>query len=67
MPHLHIKEFKEVALPVVQDGVAFNFMAQNMNHTDEKLISTTVDGEDFFLLVKEEEIGKLPTLQAVLF
>jgi len=55
MPHLHIKEFKEVALPVVQDGVAFNFMAQNMNHTDEKLISTTVDGEDFFLLVKEEE------------
>jgi len=55
MPHLHIKEFKEVALPVVQDDVAFNFIAQNVNHTDEKLISTTVEGEDFFLLVKEEE------------
>ena len=55
MPHLHIKEFKEVALPVVQDGVAFNFIAQNVNHMDEKLISTTVEGEDFFLLVKEEE------------
>ena len=55
MPHLHIKEFKEVALPAVQDGVAFNFIAQNVNHMDEKLISTTVEGEDFFLLVKEEE------------
>ncbi len=55
MPHLHIKEFKELALPAVQDGVAFNFIAQNVNHMDEKLISTTVEGEDFFLLVKEEE------------
>ena len=55
MPHLHIKEFKELALPAMQDGVAFNFIAQNVNHKDEKLISTTVEGEDFFLLVKEEE------------
>jgi len=52
MPHLHIKEFKEIELPAVQDGVEFNFIAQNANHADEKLISTTVEGEDFFLLVK---------------
>ncbi len=55
MPHLHIKEFKEIELPAVQDGVHFNFIAQNANHADEKLISTTVEGEDFFLLVKVEE------------
>jgi len=55
MPHLHIKEFKEIELPAVQDGVEFNFIAQNVNHSDEKLISTTVEGEDFFLLVKVEE------------
>jgi len=59
MPHLHIKEFKEVALPAVEDGVHFNFIANNINHKDEKLISTTVDGEDFFLLVKEEESRSL--------
>jgi len=55
MPHLHIKEFKEISLPQKIDEVAFNFIANNANHSDEKLISTTVDGEDFFLLVKEEE------------
>jgi len=55
MPHLHIKEFKEIELPVEQDEVRFNFIAKNANHLDERLISTTVEGEDFFLLVKVEE------------
>jgi len=55
MPHLHIKEFKEITLPVEQDGVRFNFIAKNANHSDERLISTTVEGEDFFLLAKVEE------------
>jgi len=59
MPHLHIKEFKEIAFPMLKDEVSFNFIAENMNHNDEKLISVTIDSEDFFLLVKEEENRKL--------
>ena len=55
MPHLHIKEFKTIDFPKVEDEVALNFIAQNINHDDEKLISVTVEDEDFFLLVKEEE------------
>ena len=55
MPHLHIKEFKEIKLPYQEESVYFNFIAQNVNNTDEKLISTTYESEDFFLLVKEEE------------
>jgi len=55
MPHLHIKEFKAIELPLQEDGVQFNFIAKNANHNDEKLISVTYDNEDFFLLIKEEE------------
>ena len=55
MPHLHIKEFKNITYPASQDGVTFNFLAKNTNHTDDKLISTTIEGEDFFLLVREDE------------
>jgi tRNA (guanine-N7-)-methyltransferase len=55
MPHLHIEKFNEVAFPQVHDEVSFNFMATNANHEDEKLISVSVEDEDFFLLVKEEE------------
>lgn len=55
MPHLHIKEFKKISFPATEDGVTFNFLAKNTNHTDDKLISTTIEGEDFFLLVREDE------------
>ena len=55
MPHLHIEEFKEVKFPSQGDEVKFNFIASNANHKDEKLISVTVEDEDFFLLVKVEE------------
>jgi tRNA (guanine-N7-)-methyltransferase len=55
MPHLHIKEFREIQTPSVADEVSFNFIAKNANHADEKLISVSVEGEDFFLLAKEEE------------
>jgi tRNA (guanine-N7-)-methyltransferase len=55
MPHLHIEKFKQIDFPKVYDEVSFNFIASNAMHQDEKLIATTVDGEDFFLLVKEEE------------
>ena len=55
MPHLHIEKFKEIEYPSVFDEVAFNFIAENKNAKDEKLISVTVENEEFFLLVKEEE------------
>lgn len=54
MPHLHIKEFKEVDFPSSIDGVSFNFIAENANHNEERLIATTLDGDDFFLLVRED-------------
>ncbi len=55
MPHLHIKEFKHIELPAQKDGVSFGFVAKNVNHTDETLISVKVEDDDFFLLVKEEK------------
>ncbi len=55
MPHLHIEEFKEISYPAEENGVVFNFVASNANHADEKLISVSYDGDDFFLLVKVEE------------
>lgn len=55
MPHLHIEEFKTVEFPKVQDEVKFNFISTNANHDDEKLISVTIEEDNFFLLVKEEE------------
>ncbi|MCD6433822.1 MAG: tRNA (guanosine(46)-N7)-methyltransferase TrmB [Sulfurimonas sp.] len=55
MPHLHIEEFKEIEFPQSQDGVSFNFIAKNANHADERLISVSVDENDFFLLVKDEK------------
>jgi len=55
MPHLHIKEFKDIEYPQIKDDVEFNFLATNANHKDEKLISVKVEDDSFFLLVKEEE------------
>ena len=55
MPHLHIEKFKEIKYPSAYNEVKFNFSATNVNHENEKLISVSVEGEDFFLLVKEEE------------
>ncbi len=59
MPHLHIEKFKEIEFPASYDDVAFNFIAVNANAVDEKLISVSVEGESFFLLVKEEESRSL--------
>lgn len=55
MPHLHIREFKEIEFPSVKEGISFNFIAQNIHHKEEKLISVTVEEDDFFLLVQEED------------
>jgi len=55
MPHLHIKEFKTLEFPSSHDEVAFNFISTNANNESEKMISVSVEGEEFFLLAKEEE------------
>ncbi len=55
MPHLHIKEFKDVSLPLSVDGIVFDFIASNIHHPDEKLIAVKYEGEDFFLLLKEDK------------
>ncbi len=54
MPHLHIERFKEIDFPSEQDGVSFNFIADNINHKEERLIAVTVEDDDFFLLVRDE-------------
>ncbi|ABB44064.1 tRNA (guanine-N(7)-)-methyltransferase [Sulfurimonas denitrificans DSM 1251] len=59
MPHLHIAEFKEVEIPSSKDGVSFNFIAKNSSHQEEKLISITVDEDEFFLLAIDENSKKL--------
>jgi tRNA (guanine-N7-)-methyltransferase len=55
MPHLHIEEFKKIEFPQTEGEVTFNFIAKNANHDDEKLISVSVEDDNFFLLVKDEE------------
>ena len=55
MPHLHIEKFQEISYPATHDAVSFNFCASNANAMNEKLISVSVENEDFFLLVKEED------------
>ncbi len=55
MPHLHIEKFNEITYPSSHNEVQFNFCASNANNKDEKLISVTVENEDFFLLVKYDE------------
>lgn len=54
MPHLHIAKFNEIEFPSSNDGVLFNFIADNINHEEERLISVKVDEDEFFLLVKNE-------------
>ncbi|MBA1438363.1 MAG: tRNA (guanosine(46)-N7)-methyltransferase TrmB [Epsilonproteobacteria bacterium] len=55
MPHLHIKEFKAVTLPREVEGVHFDFIAKNLTKDDETLIAATVDGDSFFLVVKQDQ------------
>jgi len=55
MPHLHINKFKKLEFPSKVDSLSFNFIANNINYKGETLISTTMDGDDFFLLVNEQD------------
>ncbi|MCK9473650.1 tRNA (guanosine(46)-N7)-methyltransferase TrmB [Sulfurimonas sp.] len=59
MPHLHIEEFKEIEFPSQSDGISFNFIADNVNHKEERLISVKVEDDEFFLLVKDENSKSL--------
>ena len=59
MPHLHIEKFHAISFPQKHNEVAFNFLATNVKNPDEKLIAVNVEGEDFFLLLKEEDNRKL--------
>jgi len=59
MPHLHIEKFQTISFPQKCNEVVFNFLATNVKNPDEKLIAANVEGEDFFLLVKEEDNRKL--------
>jgi tRNA (guanine-N7-)-methyltransferase len=54
MPHLHIEKSKDISLPFEKDGVKFLFVAQNVTNKNEKLIATHYEGEDFFLLEKND-------------
>jgi tRNA (guanine-N7-)-methyltransferase len=53
MPHIHIRLFDPVALPAQSEQFRFDFMATNVEHDDEHLISAKTDDKEFFLLVKE--------------
>ena len=55
MPHLHIKEFKKLDFPCELDSISFNFVAKNVNYEGEILIATTMDNDNFFLLVNEQD------------
>lgn len=55
MPHLHISGFNEIEFPSAIDGVSFNFIADNINQKEERLIAVNYKDNDFFLLVKNEE------------
>ena len=53
MPHVHIRKFHPVATPALSGGCRFDFIATNTEYGDEHLIATTLEGKQFFLLVKE--------------
>jgi len=48
MPHLHIKEFKEIEFPSQSDGASFYFIAKNASYQEERLICAKVDEDEFF-------------------
>lgn len=55
MPHLIVKDFKDIKTPLEEDGVMFEFTAKNEIYDNEKLIKASVEDDEFFLVVKEEK------------
>ena len=55
MPHLVVKEFKEIEFPQSYEEFRYNFIAHNFNFSNESLISVTSKEGDFFLVVKQDK------------
>jgi len=55
MPHIQIKDFKEVAFPFENNGISFDFIASNVRYPDEKLICAKSEDKTFLLQVKKGE------------
>lgn len=53
MPHIQIKEFKEIEFPFSHNGIAFDFIASNVNYPDEKIICAKSEEKTFLLQVKK--------------
>ncbi len=55
MPHIQIKDFKEVGFPFENNGIHFDFIASNVRYPDEKLICANSEDKTFLLQVKKGE------------
>jgi len=55
MPHIQIKEFKELEFPFSNEGVDFSFIASNVNYPDDKLICAKSEDKTFLLQLKRNE------------
>ncbi len=53
MPHIQIKEFKELSFPFQNNGISFDFIATNVKYPDEKLICATSEDKTFLLQAKK--------------
>lgn len=40
-------------MPSEKEGITYSFIATNVEHADEKLIASKIEGKEFFLLLKE--------------
>ena len=53
MPHIQIKDFKEVEFPFENNRINFDFIASNVKYPDEKLICAKSEEKTFLLQVKK--------------
>ncbi|MDF1882249.1 tRNA (guanosine(46)-N7)-methyltransferase TrmB [Sulfurimonas sp. MAG313] len=55
MPHIQIKDFKELSFPFSHEGIDFSFIASNIKYPNEKLICVQSEEKNFLLQVKRVE------------
>jgi len=55
MPHIQIKEFKELDFPFTHDEIEFDFIATNVNFPDDRLICAKSEDKTFLLQLKHNE------------
>ena len=55
MPHLQFTEFSDFLMPTKNEGIAFNFIAKNLNMPDEQLIGVRANEQDFLLQLRKRE------------